>query len=448
MQTSMGDHCVIEVGDSELDIVGGDAPIEIERLGYKMSASVKRKDVKEVPPTTNGSDKQLETKNSSETERLNKQKEIEYRKGIVLWKRPILTIEYCIRECLILLTTYGRRLLHNKRLLVLLMISTLFISILMNTNGPHQSLVQAANKKVLWCLYWIGLGVLSSVGLGTGLHTFLLYLGPHIARVTLAAYECNSVDFPEPPYPDDIICPTDDSSSHVSIFTIMAKVRLEAMCWGAGTALGELPPYFMARAARLSGIDPDDEDDDLKEFEELQKKAEENQELTVIQKGKLFVEDLVKKVGFFGILACASIPNPLFDLAGITCGHFLVPFWTFFGATLIGKAFIKMHIQKLFVIIAFDETLINMALGWLKVIPVVGEMLQVPFKAFLDGQKTKLHQKGAGTEASGGRNILSTCFEVFVMAMVLYFVVSILNSLAQSYHKRISKKKSDKVSKD
>lgn len=45
-------------------------------------------------------------------------------------------------------------------------------------------------------------------------------------------------------------------------------------------------------------------------------------------------------------LACVfQIPNPLFDLAGITCGHFLVPFWTFFGATLIGKAIIKMHIQ-------------------------------------------------------------------------------------------------------
>lgn len=42
---------------------------------------------------------------------------------------------------------------------------------------------------------------------------------------------------------------------------------------------------------------------------------------------------------------CLQIPNPLFDLAGITCGHFLVPFWTFFGATLIGKAIIKMHIQ-------------------------------------------------------------------------------------------------------
>lgn len=47
------------------------------------------------------------------------------------------------------------------------------------------------------------LGILSSVGLGTGLHTFLLYLGPHIAQVTLAAYECGSLNFPEPPYPDE-----------------------------------------------------------------------------------------------------------------------------------------------------------------------------------------------------------------------------------------------------
>ena len=39
----------------------------------------------------------------------------------------------------------------------------------------------------------------------------------------------------------------------VTIWQIMAKVRFPAMCWGAGTALGELPPYFMAKAARLTG---------------------------------------------------------------------------------------------------------------------------------------------------------------------------------------------------
>ena len=36
----------------------------------------------------------------------------------------------------------------------------------------------------MWLLWWVGLGVLSSVGLGTGLHTFLIYLGPHIAQVS------------------------------------------------------------------------------------------------------------------------------------------------------------------------------------------------------------------------------------------------------------------------
>ena len=47
----------------------------------------------------------------------------------------------------------------------------------------------------------------------------------------------------------------------------------------------------------------------------------------------------------------AQVPNPLFDLAGITCGHCLVPFWTFFGATLIGKAVIKMHLQVIIVLL-------------------------------------------------------------------------------------------------
>ena len=50
---------------------------------------------------------------------------------------------------------------------------------------------------------------MSSVGLGTGLHTFLLFLGPFIARVTMAAHECGTTDFPEPPYPNEINCPED-----------------------------------------------------------------------------------------------------------------------------------------------------------------------------------------------------------------------------------------------
>ena len=78
---------------------------------------------------------------------------------------------------------------------------------LYQVDGPHKEHLQAAEKYILWCLWWVGLGVLSSVGLGTGLHTFILYLGPHIAAVTMAAYECGTTDFPSPPYPDSIVCP-------------------------------------------------------------------------------------------------------------------------------------------------------------------------------------------------------------------------------------------------
>ena len=131
-------------------------------------------------------------------------------------------------------------------------------------------------------------------------------------------------------------------------------------------------------------------------------------------------------------------------MAGITCGHFLVPFWTFFGATLIGKAVIKMHIQKIFIIMAFNETLIEAVVANLVKIPVLGGKIEGPFKEFLAKQKTKLHRKSGVPEASDP-GLLGWIFEKFVIAMILYFVLSIVNSLAQSYHKRLHSKNKKKT---
>lgn len=308
---------------------------------------------------------------------------------------------------------------------------TAFLLLLYNVNGLHQSYVLSFRKQFVWCAYWVGLGVLSSVGLGTGLHTFVLYLGPHIAAVTLAAFECMSVDFPEPPYPDDIICPEEEGVT-MSLWTIMSKVRLEAFMWGAGTAIGELPPYFMARTSRLSG-QIDEEEQEIEDLLEGRGKSE----LSCLDKVKLFVHNIIQRVGFAGILLCASIPNPLFDLAGITCGHFLIPFWTFFGATLIGKAVIKMHIQKMFIIFVFSERHVERVIKLIKTIPCFGSSLQVPFKEYLQKQKTKLHHaKGSSVPAES--SLLSWIFEKVVMVMVAYFIMSIINSMAQSYHRRLS----------
>ena len=104
-----------------------------------------------------------------------------------------------------------------------------------------------------------------------------------------------------------IICPDEVTPGFVpSLWSIMTKVRVEAFLWGAGTALGELPPYFMAKASRLSGYDPEDAEE-MAEFEELQKKKTSGEKLNMFERLKLSMERIVEKVGFFGILACASV---------------------------------------------------------------------------------------------------------------------------------------------
>ncbi|XP_013184206.2 vacuole membrane protein 1 [Amyelois transitella] len=349
--------------------------------------------------------------------------------SLVLWRRPFTTIEYFFRELFILISSGIQRLLAYRLLALAVVVLTVATAASYYVSGPHQHYVQLMVSTLAWWGWWVVLGVCSSVGLGTGLHTFLLYLGPHIARVTLAAYECGALNFPEPPYPNDIICPTvADPNNPVTIWNIMSKVRVESMMWGIGTALGELPPYFMARAARLSGggVAELNTNDDSR-----------------TGRAKIMVQKLVERVGFAGILACASVPNPLFDLAGLTCGHFLVPFWTFFGATVIGKAVIKMHIQKMFVIIAFNETLVTQFLSWVERIPYVGPKLEAPLLEFLRNQKSRLH-KNEGAQIDNQGSVLSSLLEKFVLAMVVYFVVSIVNALAQNYSKRVGKKKGKK----
>ncbi|KAM8977205.1 vacuole membrane protein 1 [Pelodytes ibericus] len=362
-----------------------------------------------------------------------KRRDREERQSIVLWRKPLITLQYFFLETLINLKEWSLKLWHRRGMVVSLLLLLILLTVAYYIEGNHQQYVQYVEKKFLWCAYWVGLGILSSVGLGTGLHTFLLYLGPHIASVTLAAYECNSVNFPEPPYPDAIVCPDEEGAEQsITLLAIISKVRLEACMWGAGTAIGELPPYFMARAARLSGAEPDDEE--YEEFEEMLEHAESAQDFA--SRAKLAVQNLIQKVGFLGILACASIPNPLFDLAGITCGHFLVPFWTFFGATLIGKAIIKMHIQKLFVIITFSKHIVEQMVSLIGSVPSIGSSLQKPLQEYLESQRKKLHLK-SDNGAPQGENWLSWAFEKLVIVMVFYFILSIINSMAQSYAKRV-----------
>merc|ERR1712000_15868 len=173
--------------------------------------------------------------------------------------------------------------------------------------------------------------------------------------------------------------------------------------------------------------------EDTEEFLELQEKLKNPEKMTKFEKAKYSVQQLVEKVGFFGILLAASIPNPLFDLAGITCGHFLIPFHTFFGATLIGKAIIKMHIQMIFIIFPFSKHHIDYLLQKLEIFPKI----QLIFSDFIDKQKDNMYHGKVDENKKDG--ILKMSMEFLVFSMITYFVISIINSLALSKLKKIQK---------
>ncbi|VFV25495.1 transmembrane protein 49 [Lynx pardinus] len=361
-----------------------------------------------------------------------KRRDREERQNIVLWRQPLITLQYFSLEILVILKEWTSKLWHRQSIVVSFL---LLLAVLIATycvEGAHQQYVQRIEKQFLLYAYWIGLGILSSVGLGTGLHTFLLYLGPHIASVTLAAYECNSVNFPEPPYPDQIICPDEESiEGTISLWSIISKVRIEACMWGIGTAIGELPPYFMARAARLSGAEPDDEE--YQDFEEMLEHAETAQDFA--SRAKLAVQNLVQKVGFFGILACASIVS-LFVLAP------LVPYTSFFFFSFLSYSTLSLDYSahmKIFVIITFSKHIVEQMVAFIGAVPGIGPSLQKPFQEYLEAQRQKLHHRSEmGTPQ--GENWLSWMFEKLVVVMVCYFILSIINSMAQSYAKRIQQR--------
>ena len=56
----------------------------------------------------------------------------------------------------------------------------------------------AADEAQAWALFaawWLLLGILSSVGLGSGMHSGLLFLWPHALQVSLAAERCGHMHF-------------------------------------------------------------------------------------------------------------------------------------------------------------------------------------------------------------------------------------------------------------
>ncbi|XP_078171083.1 vacuole membrane protein KMS1-like [Carex rostrata] len=382
------------------------------------------------------------------------------RENLTLLKQPIKTIQFFSLATVAYLKRLISYILKNGGWITLSFILIVVICILLIiVDGPHEKHVDEALDYVRFGLWWVGLGVASSIGLGSGLHTFVLYLGPHIALFTIKAVQCGRVDLKAAPYDTiqlkrspswlhkdcsefgpPLFLPTTASLVRVPLSKLLPQVQLEAILWGFGTALGELPPYFISRAARLSGTR-------FESIEELDGESSNEDGLfsSFFKRMKHWLLSQSQHLNFFTILLLASVPNPLFDLAGIMCGQFGVPFWKFFIAILTGKALIKAHIQTIIVItlcnnslLEFIETRVIWLLGH---IPGFSNALP-SIIAKLHSTKQKLLSSSLTSSATSqvkGKNwnlSFTLVWNTVIWLMVGHFFATIVTSTAQTYLKK------------
>lgn len=282
-------------------------------------------------------------------------------------------------------------------------------------------------------IYWIGLGVLSSVGLGTGMHSGILFLFPHVYLIVRTAMACGHLDFWT--YPVNGLygpssrafhClsqkrspPSDEVTSWTSLFL---KVTLWCVLWGAGTAIGEIPPYAVSYAAARANKRNKDLDVDASSG-------------NIVDALKNWTIRQVQRNGFWAVLALAAWPNAAFDLCGMACGSFMMPFVTFFSAVFIGKALIKVNAQAFFFVILFSGTyILDSVRAFSKILPSFAQRwADAAVVGLIKFQSdAELRATGQAVHMSEETTHIKFALQMVVILAVAWFAKSIVDTFAQS----------------
>ena len=245
---------------------------------------------------------------------------------------------YNILKSKLLMNYYVSKIIQNEIILCYLAFQWFLLTI-----GLNQ--IQIVNRWFGNNLYWFLLGILSSIGLGTGLQTGVLFVFPYI----ISTYNQNK---------DDLLIrlngTNDDSTllnyildtnstdtyslSDKDVYGLIYKTYFAclrvALVWGVGTALGEAPPYLIAYNIDIS---------DKKATSKLYKMFGDNEE-----KIRRYIDNTIyylKRHSFTTILLLSAWPNAVFDMCGVSAGLVKLSFSQFIIPTIIGKAFIKNPIQ-------------------------------------------------------------------------------------------------------
>eukprot|EP00127_Corallochytrium_limacisporum_P003827 Clim_evm41s153 gene=Clim_evmTU41s153 len=387
----------------------------------------------------------------------------ERRQEINIWTKPVLVFQLFFKQMVEYSTDCYGVFKKSGNVQLLTTATVLTVAIVYNTENPVRPYLAPIENNLAYASFWLTLGFLSSCGLGTGLHTYVLFVGPYVARYARASFVCNSVHMYVPDNPWSYwsswadyapICPAHvqadtwgrniissslllpDSDQSATWLRVFISLQYETILWGLGTGFGEMPPYFIARSAKLSGTE-----DDVEEMADIAEIERGGDETDLFFRAKKGMHDLVQYFGFWGILAAASIPNPLFDLAGLTCGHFLIPFEIFFFATLIGKGLVKAPLQTAIVTaIAMEtdylETIIDSVLSTAQKYVLTPGMAA----ALMDKwEKAKYSLNNPefvkSQQASNSYFSISGVFNAFILSFVGYFILKAIEGFALEYQK-------------
>jgi len=231
--------------------------------------------------------------------------------------------------------------------------------------------------------------------------------------------------------PNAFICPEDNSNPEPVLFSaIFFKVFLPCLLWGAGTAFGEVPPYALSRAARLAG-------QRNAEFDELH---EATSKYDLFNRMKVWMINFLQKHGFWGVILMSAWPNMAFDLCGICCGHFLMPFSTFISATLIGKALIKVNLQAMFFITLFSKKhLADFVAGVERIIPdeydpcvmLASKECHNLLNDLLLEAKANFHRQIHEVSAEAEISLIKRLWGFIMFTLIGFFVLSCIEQFAQ-----------------
>ncbi|PKA57395.1 hypothetical protein AXF42_Ash013582 [Apostasia shenzhenica] len=166
---------------------------------------------------------------------------------------------------------------------------------------------------------------------------------------------------------------------------------------------------------------------------------------SLIKEIKLWLFSQSQHLSFLTILVLASVPNPLFDLAGIMCGQFGIPFWKFFLATLVGKAIIKTHIQTTFIISVCNNQLLEFVekkMIWIlrfipslsSILPNIISKLHKLKEKYLSGSMQP-HAPPNSKEMAWNLSF-AFVWNTFVWLMLMNFFAKIVTATAQKYLKQ------------